>query len=283
MKSYRSGPMRLQILNPVYDRTDEFYLRLVKMAGVETADVAVDLGCGVGRTLRPLLAAVGPTGHVIAVDSALSESPTRAGAYVLDEIEHAFADEIHRKELSVRRADFTRSWPLEDQSVDVIICQDVLDWIPDPSHFIEQCYRSLNPEGILFLSNHDFGSAIFNSTLKDVNRRILTAFVEADQEWQGTVVDGTVARRIPHFAARSSFGHAEVETVLFVDHTFAEFGYGRSISQWAAKSARQAGVAEEEIQNWLCDLAARAEQASFYCAMNWVYAKLYKSPAKLQP
>lgn len=268
--------MEVMNLNPKIDRGQTFYREMVALAGVSRGNTVVDLGCGAGRTIAPIADVVGPSGRIIAVDNGACETIECDGTKMLDVVRSDHRAIVETGQLAIVDTNLEYGIPLEDASCDIVICQDVMDWIADPLCLISECRRILRSGGALFLSNHDFGSTIFNSSHRHLNRRILDAFLFEDTEWQGKVVDGAVARRLLGFVRQLPFSRVATRTEIMVDLDLAEDGYGAAATRWVEKSARDAGIPSEQIRLWKSDLEALAQAGQFYFAMNWVYVRAEK-------
>jgi SAM-dependent methyltransferase len=113
------------------------YRAAVATAGIARGGVAVDVGCGTGRALPPLRAAVGPAGVVIALDVtpemlavARPKAATAGAALVL-------AD--------------ARMLPLPDGSVDGVFAAGLVNHLPDPEAGLRELARVTRPGGKLVL------------------------------------------------------------------------------------------------------------------------------------
>jgi SAM-dependent methyltransferase len=113
------------------------YARAVDAAGIRPGAVAVDVGCGTGRALPALRAAVGPTGVVLGID--LTEQMLRA-AYGLGRHAHA----------ALVLAD-ARRLPLPDTAIDVVFAAGLVHHLPDPEAGLAELARIARPDGQLFL------------------------------------------------------------------------------------------------------------------------------------
>lgn len=111
--------------------------RLVKHAGVGRGDVVVDLAAGTGAVARAAAHAAGREGRVIATD--ISE---RMLAYARRGARPGSAP-IEARVCSALALD------LPDSSVDVVLCQQGLQFMDDYVSVVRECYRVLRPGGVL--------------------------------------------------------------------------------------------------------------------------------------
>lgn len=118
------------------DGTIQFYTRVNSLLGAETT--VLDFGCGRGAygedplsLRRDLRILKGKAGKVIGID--------------VDPIgcENPFIDEFHRLQGT--------SWDLPDASVDLCLCDNVLEHLEEPQDFFDEARRVLRPGGDLCL------------------------------------------------------------------------------------------------------------------------------------
>ena len=116
------------------DGTVAFYTRVQSMVG--PSDVVLDLGCGRGayqddpvRLRRELRIFKGKARRVIGLDS---DPAAEANPY-LDEFHLLSSDD----------------WPLPDSSVDLCVCDDVLEHVERPDAFFREAQRVLRDGGTL--------------------------------------------------------------------------------------------------------------------------------------
>ncbi len=113
------------------------YRAAVTEAGLRPGGVAVDVGCGTGRALAPLRAAVGPAGTVIGLDvtpemlAAAGPAAAAAGAA------RVLAD--------------ARVLPLADQTADAIFAAGLVNHLPDTVGGLRELARVTRPGGLLVL------------------------------------------------------------------------------------------------------------------------------------
>jgi SAM-dependent methyltransferase len=113
------------------------YAAAITTAGIARGGVALDLGCGTGRALRPLRQAVGPGGSVIGLDltpemlAAARPAAVAAGAALV------VAD--------------ARALPLADATADAVFAAGLVDHLPDPEAGLRELARVTRPGGLLLL------------------------------------------------------------------------------------------------------------------------------------
>lgn len=120
---------------PRFDGIIEFYSRL--NAIVTPKSVVVDFGCGRGEQTedpvafrRDLRCLRGKVANVIGldVDTSAQSNPT------IDEF---------------RRITPGQEWPIEDQSIDLVVSHSVLEHLPEPGYLFREAQRVLVPGGFL--------------------------------------------------------------------------------------------------------------------------------------
>jgi SAM-dependent methyltransferase len=113
------------------------YRWAVDALAIRPGAVAVDVGCGTGRALPPLRAAVGPTGAVVGVD--LTEQMLRAAAGLGRD-----------RDATLVLAD-ARSLPLRDAAADVVFAAGLVHHLPDTDAALAELARVSAPGGQLAL------------------------------------------------------------------------------------------------------------------------------------
>jgi len=113
------------------------YQWAVDALDIPAGAVAVDVGCGTGRALPPLRAAVGPAGAVIGVD--ITEQMLRAAAGLGRD-----------RDATLVLAD-ARSLPLRDAAADVVFAAGLVHHLPDADAGLTELARITAPGGQLAL------------------------------------------------------------------------------------------------------------------------------------
>ncbi|MFE5393613.1 class I SAM-dependent methyltransferase [Streptomyces sp. NPDC056568] len=112
--------------------------------GLREGDRVLDAGCGTGRALTPLRAAVGPSGVVVGADltPAMLQAAVRAGR-----------DRDGRLLLTDVAA-----LPLRSRSLDAVFAAGLVAHLPDPARGLRELARVVRPGGVLALF-HPIGRA----------------------------------------------------------------------------------------------------------------------------
>lgn len=120
------------------------YAAAVAELGLREGDRVLDAGCGTGRALTPLRAAVGPSGVIVGADltPAMLQAAVRAGRG-------------HDGQLLL--ADVT-ALPLRSETLDAVFAAGLIAHLPRPSQNLRELARVVRPGGRLALF-HPIGRA----------------------------------------------------------------------------------------------------------------------------
>lgn len=120
------------------------YAAAVANLDLRQGDRVLDAGCGTGRALAPLRAAVGPSGVVAGVDltPAMLQAAARAGRHQVGRL--LLAD--------------VAALPLRSGSMDAVFAAGLIAHLPKPSENLRELVRVVRPGGMLALF-HPIGRA----------------------------------------------------------------------------------------------------------------------------
>ncbi|MEV6587188.1 class I SAM-dependent methyltransferase [Streptomyces acidicola] len=120
------------------------YAAAVAELGLRSGDRVLDAGCGTGRALPPLRAAVGPTGVVLGADltPAMLEAAVRAGR---DRDGQLLLTDV-------------AALPLRTESLDAVFAAGLIAHLPNPTENLRELARVVRPGGTLALF-HPLGRA----------------------------------------------------------------------------------------------------------------------------
>jgi ubiquinone/menaquinone biosynthesis C-methylase UbiE len=144
-----AGPAVFDALADTYDQTGVAFFRpvaerLVSLLAPRAGETALDIGCGRGAATLPLAAAVGPTGHVDAVDlsPAMVEATRQAvAAFALDQVTVEVAD-------AADLGAVLGAWP----RYDVVASSLVLFFLEQPADALRRWVSLVAPGGRIGLS-----------------------------------------------------------------------------------------------------------------------------------
>jgi SAM-dependent methyltransferase len=221
----------------------------------------LDLGCGQGFTVPHLLAAAGASGQVVAVDR-MSGS--------LAAIRERYSAPIASGCLSLLDLDIAASLPFASASFDSVVCQNVIECVPDRRGLLIEMHRILRPGGAAVIGHFDFDGVLLASDDRELTRRMVHGYADHTQDWQDAS-DGQMGRLLPGLVARSPFFVAATETVLFVDLTLSRDSYAMVHLEGMVALSSVFGVSEERARAWLNSLHTRSEVGQFYYALPWTY------------
>ncbi|MER7838597.1 class I SAM-dependent methyltransferase [Streptomyces sp. NPDC096040] len=120
------------------------YAAAVTELGLRTGDRVLDAGCGTGRALPPLRAAVGPSGAVLGMDltPAMLQAAVRAGRH---------------RDGRLLLADVA-ALPVRSESLDAVFAAGLIAHLPRPAQNLRELARVVRPGGTLALF-HPIGRA----------------------------------------------------------------------------------------------------------------------------
>ncbi|MER6671568.1 methyltransferase domain-containing protein [Streptomyces sp. NPDC000983] len=138
------------------------YAAAVAELGLRAGDRVLDAGCGTGRALPPLRAAVGPTGVVLGADltPAMLEAAVRAGRH---------------RDGQLLLTDVA-ALPLRPDALDAVFGAGLIAHLPQPSRDLRELARVVRPGGTLALF-HPIGRAALAARQ---GRRITPADLRAE-------------------------------------------------------------------------------------------------------
>jgi len=212
--------------------------------------VVVDLGCGPGSTLAALERRW-PSIRLVGIDlSAASLSAARQAGI----------------RATLVRADLSIGLPLHENSVDVVVCHNVIELLPDPITLFVEARRILRPGGRAVWSHTDFAGLVIHGADEELTVRVRRAYAEVSQRWMAHI-DPHASRKIPGLARRAGF------TVgAFDAHTLGTdglTGHARrrvdEITEVVSRHARQqrTDLTETEVATWRAQLEQTDAQGRF--------------------
>jgi ubiquinone/menaquinone biosynthesis C-methylase UbiE len=146
-------------LAPTYDQSGVPFFRpianrLVELLDVKPGEHALDVGCGRGAVTLPLADAVGPAGHVTAID--LSQA--------MVDLTHEEVQRTGRSWVDVRRMDAAAP-DLPSGAFDVAASSLVVFFVPNPGAALEAWLGLLKPRGRLGITTFGDRDPVWQSVM----------------------------------------------------------------------------------------------------------------------
>lgn len=146
MKSKINSNIDFRCMSFFFKIRDKFHppIKKIKNADIKQGETVLDYGCGSGSYSIPAAEIIGPTGRLIAADIhplALEKVRKKAKKIGVNNIETIQTD---------------CDTQLEDESVDKIICFDVLHGISNKDDIIKEFHRVLKSNSILSFDDHHY-------------------------------------------------------------------------------------------------------------------------------
>ncbi|MEE8558466.1 MAG: methyltransferase domain-containing protein [Myxococcota bacterium] len=216
---------------------------LLAPARLEEGQVVVDYGCGPGMLSLELGRRAGAAGHVHGVDI--------NAAFLARAREHA-AESGLDKQMSFHLIEGDRV-PLEDGSVDRVICKNVLEYVPDVGATLRELRRVLRPGGLTHATDSDWGMLVVEPLGAD---RIAELFQAASLAYKTPLI----GRKLYGAFREAGYGDVEIQIVATADRR----GFLAPVVFHMAGYARVSGRLDPaKIDRLLDDLRAAIEAGTY--------------------
>jgi SAM-dependent methyltransferase len=139
--------------------------------------------------LRLAMGRVATNGNVRVLDFGCGGSPYRC---LFPNAEYVRADIEGAADIDVVIPSGSSKLPIPDRSFDVILSTQVLEHVPEPREYLDECRRLLRPDGRLVLTTHgtfvDHGcpNDFYRWTHMGLRRDLIAAGFRIDQMWKLT-------------------------------------------------------------------------------------------------
>jgi ubiquinone/menaquinone biosynthesis C-methylase UbiE len=175
---------------------------LIAPARLQEGQTVLDFGCGPGHLARELARRVGAAGHVHGVDIN-AEFVARARARAE---EAGLASRLSFHHVTSDRL------PLDDASIDRVICKNVLEYVPDLGATLHEL-RRLQPEGALIHAiDSDWSFVVVEPWAPEVVAEFFRAAAPAFRE-------PNIGRKLPAALVRAGYRDVRVAVQPVVDTT----------------------------------------------------------------
>lgn len=222
---------------------------VLERLALRTGERVLDVGSGPGLLVQSMAEQVGPAGAVMGVD--LSESMV------------AIAREHCRQQPWVRfEVSEATSLPYADAEFDVVVCTQVLEYVPNVQHAIHELARVLRPGGRFLVMDTDWESCVW-STEDTTRMRTMLA------EWDRHCAHPQLPRSLKERLARGCLSVEEIGVVAIINTEFDHDTYSYGISEGIAKFVRKGGrIAPEYVDAWVQELTDEKRTQPYFFSLN---------------
>ena len=222
-----------------------------KILSPQENEVILDVGCNTGDASRLLLLKYPKIQKVIGIDKSRKRYNVAIDRFKI------FPD--------IKNVEFYHSsgenLSFEDNTFDRAYCMEVIEWVENKEKFINEIYRVLKPKGLFLLEHTDFDTQVFNSSLKELNRRIIFEFSD--------IGNGQIGRELFSLCNKSKFSEVVPMIYTYINTSFSENFYPYKISQmmgeWLLNHRK---ISKKDFECWIKDLKEKDKVKEFYYSIN---------------
>jgi ubiquinone/menaquinone biosynthesis C-methylase UbiE len=212
-------------------------------AEIDAGHHVVDYGCGPGMLSLELARRVGENGRVHAVD---------INALFLERAAEQAVDEKLADRIEFHRIESDRL-PLEDASVDRIVCKNVLEYVDDVGATLRDFRRTLKPGGRVHAIDSDWGMLVVEPIGPE---RLTQMFAAASIAYKTPLI----GRQLYGAMRAAGFNEVQVKVVAGPDTK----GHAAPILLNMAKYARHSGRLDNDtIDAFVTDVKAAVEAGTY--------------------
>jgi ubiquinone/menaquinone biosynthesis C-methylase UbiE len=198
---------------------------------VSAGATVLDIGCGTGEDLRPLLDAVGPHGSVIGVDVDEDALSTARGSHDHEQLRllHADAHELDQA----------------DASVDALHTDRTLQHVESPRRMLHELRRVLAPRGRAVFAEPDWQTLIVDCPAP----RLSAAYRRFVQE--RVIRNGRIGSELPRLVRRAGFELDSVTPVTAVYTDAREADRVLGFARVTRRAVAEGHLSEHDGEEWL--------------------------------
>jgi SAM-dependent methyltransferase len=234
---------RLEVLYSTADvraQRDEA-LRLLALAPDEAV---IDVGCGPGYLCESMADLVGARGRVLGIDVSadLVELARRRNA---------------RPWLGYEQGD-AMALAAADASLDVAVCAQVLEYIPDADRGLMELHRVLKPGGRALIVDTEWDALVWRSAEPVRMAKVLAA-------WEAHCTDSRLPRTLVPRLRAAGFVVEGVSGFPIINTTFGDDTYSGGLAGLIVDFVRKQGsMPPEELDSWRAEQLALSEKGAYF-------------------
>lgn len=223
--------------------------RTIEIIQPAVGETFVDVGCGPGLLALEIATAVGPTGHVVCVDSsapmiALAEARCKS----FPNVEFFGAD--------------AANLPVDDSSTDVATCTQLLLYVANVLDVLLELHRVLKPGGRIYVMETDWRSTVVHTNNEALTEKIIEA-------WDAAVPNPRLPARLSTLLRTTGFNSIQANAIPLISTSSDSDGFAMTMLKQCVIEARdQQIVSKEEGRAWFEQVAELGKKDEFFFCVN---------------
>jgi arsenite methyltransferase len=218
----------------------------------ERGDTIIDIGCNTGDSERLLLREYPDIREVVGIEKDQQR------------YEHALAK--WEKGGSPAQIKFVladaQTLPFPDGHFDRALCVETLEWVKQPLEALQEIRRVLRFGGSAVVIHSDFDTQVFNSTHRNLCRKIVNAFTDSGP-------NGQMGRELYGLCQKAGFQRVEPTVYTLVNTEWSPNLYANRVAHMMIDwLTRESLVPREELERWKADLNAQHSRGAFFYSIN---------------
>ncbi|MFM7801797.1 MAG: methyltransferase domain-containing protein [Limnohabitans sp.] len=210
---------------------------------------ALDIGCGPGLTTVALAQAVGPAGHIDAID--IAPPMLQLAARRCDSL----------KQVALHQADVLHL-PFEQATFDVALATQVYEYVADIDGALRELWRVMKPGAQVLLVDTDWESCVWASRDDARMRRVM-------EGWSQHIPHPQLPRYLLQRLQRAGFAEMQVHTVPLVNTRYdLQTFSGGMMGFIASFVGGLPDFGEQLVTDWQADVSSMGEVSGYFFSLN---------------
>jgi ubiquinone/menaquinone biosynthesis C-methylase UbiE len=228
-------------------------MRTLEALQLKAGESVLDVGCGSGLLAHDMATLVGESGRVTGVD--ISQD-----MLALAEQRCANLSQVLLKQSKAEKL------PEGDESVDAVVCVQVLLYVSDVARVLSEMHRVLKSGGRIAIIETDWRGTVLNSFDDSLTRKMVAA-------WDDAVSSPNLPVRLGPLLKAEGFSAVNVDAFPIVNTSYTPGIWSMEMLEQFAEYARDQGaVSAANSEAWLDDLQHKgSEGAYFFCVNRFVF------------